>query len=367
MTNTAPQKSERVARLRQLLNLSGAEIRRLTNRPFEAIETIHATLGGRDSPDAKEALDALSLLNPRYRPQFERAAQDATALPAAQKALPPGPQRLREINGLRDINLLEAVPYKEWFIPGQGPRETCVAYAAAACIELLRARESGFERLSAQFLYWYMRTTKRQASDHPPGWAQGATRLSYAKEVLKKYGICPEAVCWSGFEWDFPLAGREPDQKATDEARKIRITSDSEYVYRPKPAECPGIAEKIYNYLKAGSPVAIALPEFPKNPGSSITNWNNLTTWSSGIVADPPEGSVAHKANTPGHAVCIVGFQHDPGSGGGWFLFRNSLGGDWADSADPARLPRVPAPGYGAISAVHVEGYCWEMLCPKLR
>jgi len=229
MTNAAPGRSELVASLRQLLNLSEAEITRLTNGPFEAIETIHAALGGRDIPGVQEARDALlPLLSPRYRAQSELAAPDATASLATQKGLPPG------LVGLADINLLKSAPYEGWFIPDQRPRETCVACAAAACIELLRAGKSGgFEPLSAQFLYWYMRTAVGAAapkSDHPPGWAEGATRLSYAKAVLEKYGICREAVCRSGLEPDLPLEGRQPSCEADKEAEKNRITSSSDYL-----------------------------------------------------------------------------------------------------------------------------------------
>ena len=361
MTDRAPGRSELIAQLRQLLELSEAEIGRLTNGPFEASETVRAALGGRDIPGVQEALNPLlPQLSPRYRPQFNLAARGAIASPAAQTgAAPPGRY---------DINLLKEVPYERWFIPDQRPRETCVAYAAAACIELLRARQGAdFEPLSAQFLYWYMRTTAPE-SDHPPGWADGATRLSYAKSVLKKYGVCREAVCRSGLEPDLPLEGREPSPEANKEAQKNRITSDSDYLDCPEATQREGIAERIYNLLRTGRPVAIALPEFPKNPGSATTNWYNPTSWSSGIVADPPAGSEVHEPDTPGHAVCIVGFQQDPGRAGGWFLFRNSLGGDWANSVNPARPypPLVPAPGYGAISADHIERFCWEMLCPKL-
>jgi hypothetical protein len=362
MTNAAPGRSEQLERLRQLLDLSEAEIGRLTNGPFEAIETIYAAPGGRDIPRVQEARNVLlPLLRPRYRAQFELAAPDATASLATQKGrLPP------ELDGRNDLNLLETVPYERWFIPDQRPRETCIAYAAAACIELLRAEEQ-FEPLSAQFLYWYMRTTAPK-SDRPPGWAEGATRLSYAKAVLKKYGICGEAVCRSGLEPGLPLEGREPSCEAKKEAEKNRITSDSDYLDCRETTQRQGIARRIYDLLGTGRPVAIALPEFPKNPGSTTTNWNNPTTWSSGIVADPPAGSEVHEPGSPGHAVCIVGFQQDRDRAGGWFLFRNSLGGDWADSVDRRWLypPDVPAPGYGAISADHIEQYCWEMLCPKL-
>jgi hypothetical protein len=357
MTDRARSKSELVALLRQHLKLSEAESGRLGNGPFEAIETVRAALGRRDIQGVDEQCvdKALAVLLPQLSPRYQ----------AQLKSVAPGPPP--RLERLKDINLLETVPYERWFIPDQRPRETCVAYAAAACIELLRARQDGeFERLSAQFLYWYMRTTTPK-SDRPPGWAEGATRLSYAKAVLERHGICREAVCRSAFEPDLPLKGREPSPEANEEAQKNRITSGSDYLDCREAAQREGIARRIYNLLDTGRPVAIALPEIPKNPGGTTTNWYNPASWSSGIVADPPAGSVVHEPDTPGHAVCIVGFQQDLGRASGWFLFRNSLGGDWANSIDLTQrhLPNVPAPGYGAISADHIEQYCWEMLCPK--
>jgi hypothetical protein len=359
MTDRAPRRSELIAQLRQRLELSEAEIGRLTNGPFEASETVQAALGGRDIPAVQEALNALlPQLRPRSRTQFKPTA-----------AVPPPPG----LEGQDNINLLKKAPYERWFIPDQRPRQTCVAYAAAACIELLSASHGAdFEPLSAQFLYWYMRTTEGAAapkSDRPPGWVDGATRLSYAKAVLENYGICREAVCRSGLEPDLPLEGRPPSNEAKEEAAKYRLMSDHrDFKDVKRPA---GIARGIYKLLAAGRPVAIALPEFPRSPGSATTNWNNATSWGSGIVADPPPGLVLHDPDNPagtGHAVCIVGFQQDRDRPGGWFLFRNSLGGDWANSVDLTRSnpPHVPAPGYGAISADHIERYCWEMLCPKL-
>jgi hypothetical protein len=365
MTNRTPGRSELVARLQELLKLSEAEIARLGNGPFEAIETARAALGGRNIPGVQELLAALlPQLSPRYRVQLKSAALSATASSAEEKGSPPP-----KLEGQDDINLLEEVLYERWFIPDQRPRQTCVAYAAAACIELLWARHcADFEPLSAQFLYWYMRT-RAPEKDRPPGWAEGATRLSYAKAVLEEFGICRETICPSGLEPDLPLEGRQPSDKAQEEATKYKLRSDhQDFRCAKRPA---GIAYGIYKLLAEGRPVAIALPEFPRSPGSTITNWNNPTSWGSGIVAEAPPGLALHNADNaagPGHAVCIVGFQQDRDRGGGWFLFRNSLGGDWANSIDLTRPrpPQVPAPGYGAISADHVERYCWEMLCPKL-
>ncbi len=345
MADRTPGRSELVVQLRQRLKLSEAEIGRLTNGPFEASETVRAALGERDIPAVQETLNALlPQLSPRYPAQLERTAAGATASSAAERVPPPP-----ELEGKGDINLLKDVRCERWFIPDQRPRQTCVAYAAAACIELLWARHyADFELLSAQFLYWYMRT-RAPEKDRPPGWAEGATRLSYAKKVLEEFGICRETICPSGLEPDLPLEGRQPSDKAQKDAAKYRLTSDhQDFRCAKRPA---GIAYGIYKLLAEGRPVAIALPEFPRSPGSATTNWNNPTSWGSGIVADPPLGLALHDTDNPagpGHAVCIVGFQQDRDGAGGWFLFRNSLGGDWANSVDltGSNPPHVPAPGY---------------------
>jgi hypothetical protein len=266
--------------------------------------------------------------------------------------------------------LLRQDQYATWFVPDQRPRQTCVAYAAAACIEVLRAyRGEPLVPLSAQFLYWYMRTLK-WPGDRPPGWAFGATRLGYAKSVLASYGICREAICRNGdMPPGSPLEGPKPSRAARREAAD-NLIPDGDYWYIPDPSARPsGIAQRIYKLLADGRPVAIALPEFAPSPGSSVTNWYNATSWSSGIVADPPEGHLPSNSgglSVSGHAVCIIGFEPDPA--GGWFLFRNSVGKDWAylfGEQKPA-VPDVPCSGYGAISATQVEAFCWEMFSPKL-
>jgi hypothetical protein len=66
----------------------------------------------------------------------------------------------------------------------------------------------------------------------------------------------------------------------------------------------------------------------------------------------------------------VLGFEPDADAPGkGWFIFRNSMGARWATRA-PDELsddpPQVPRPGYGAISAAHVEAHAWELYSPEL-
>src|SRR5215216_6917215 len=61
-------------------------------------------------------------------------------------------------------DLMEGLSYADWPLRIQGQRQTCIAFAVSACVELLLARryrqtagEGKFVLQSPQFLYWHMR------------------------------------------------------------------------------------------------------------------------------------------------------------------------------------------------------------------
>jgi len=273
------------------------------------------------------------------------------------------------------IDLVGDARYACWPVEDQRPRQTCVAFAVTACLELLRAKhEANLTPLSPQYLYWHMRQHPWPGPP-PPGWDEGATKLGYANDVLSTYGICRAESCpyVAYLPVDAPLEGPEPSDVATTEALADRI-SDSYYVDYPDPATRPsGIAQQVYDLLAEQRPVAISLPLFYLNPENLLTTLDNPQTLASGQVCDPPPGAAVptnpSHPSTPGHAVCVVGFQPDRDEAiGGWFIFRNSLGLDWADALDPenAHAPLVPVRGYGAISASYVEHCTWEIFSPRL-
>ena len=70
---------------------------------------------------------------------------------------------------------------------------------------------------------------------------------------------------------------------------------------------------------------------------------------------------------TDGHVVCVTGFIPDPAEPlGGWFVFRNSWGLEFASHATlPDSGPTSGTRGYGLLSATHVNNYCWEYLVLK--
>jgi hypothetical protein len=116
------------------------------------------------------------------------------------------------------------------------------------------------------------------------------------------------------------------------------------------------IAKSILDKLEAGQPVAIALPAFGEAEGMP-NNWNRTSVLLSGHVQDPRPSERPVEAS--GHAVCIVGFLPRKGNEpDDVFVFRNSLGEDFASLPQPSVLGR----GYGKISVSHVEKHTWELL-----
>jgi hypothetical protein len=214
------------------------------------------------------------------------------------------------------VDLVEKQRYGFWPARIQGQRQTCIAFAAAACIELLRAGdERQFEPLSPQFLYWHMRRMGPGLTSDgkpPPGWDKGATKLGQAKEILIEYGICT----WSASPYmdrlppdDPPVEGPRPTDAVIKAAAANRIAAavsriaDADnstfYFDCPDPGKRePGVARMVYDLLAKKRPVAIAIPVFYSTTERSETNWDNPVTTNSGEVIDPVEGDW-----TPGHSA----------------------------------------------------------------
>jgi hypothetical protein len=117
----------------------------------------------------------------------------------------------------------------------------------------------------------------------------------------------------------------------------------------------------VLNLLKRGRLVAITLPVFVDGNNRDIDNWNADLARVYGVVMDPPPSAVAEV----GHAVCVTGFVPDASEPmGGYFVFRNSWGSAWANTAPSAGTRyHTPQPGYGQVTASYVEKYLWEACC----
>lgn len=237
-------------------------------------------------------------------------------------------------------------------------RGTCVAHAAAACCEFLlyAAGRDPDPDLSPQFLQWAI---KKNTADPKPD--SDGTKLVFASEALKKIGICNENTLRYATVPQVPLFGPDPPQAAFIEARDRKFdTPIGRYVDKPT----SGAANTLYEWLSEG-PVAIAVNIFvsPEDVAltAPLTNWTDPSVEVTGAVLEKPDGWVESPGG--GHCVCVVGFQPSlTEPSGGYFIFRNSWGGDWATSHHRFPEARIPFAGYGAISATYIENHCWELL-----
>lgn len=289
----------------------------------------------------------------------------------------PADDRL-DAHGQGHLRIARLTNLATWRPKEQGEhRNTCIAFATAACVELDAMKQDGTtDLLSEQFLYWNMRT--KIPIQPPPGWEKGATTFEMARQVLHEKGICLDTACH--YQKDLPagslIEGPAPDCPADVQARQRRVMDENAMQY---PADLdPGndhrptkVARMLLDLLRSGRPVGIAVPVFQPIAGAQnvlapedVTNWSTQNAWRTGQVQFPTKG---WKSRGMGHAVCVIGFQpdaHEPM--GGWFEFRNSYGTSYADEpltqAIAGHWPETPAAGYGLISATYVESYCWEML-----
>jgi hypothetical protein len=248
-------------------------------------------------------------------------------------------------------------------VRNQQHRPTCVGFAVASALERMRTAPAARPRkLSAMFVY-QRALARRRASLTPQAFAAeaGGTKLTDAVDVLQDEGICDEAL----WEDDVALEAEPPPPvlAAAVPNRTPRSFHWDIPFGTPRP---PNVARVVLDLLGDRGAVVIAMPVF-KDPDApeGLTNWWSPRARRHGIVPDP---LVPTWEKVSGHAVCVLGFQPDAEEArGGWFIFRNSVGEDWASGA-PNLLsrdkPQVPARGWGALSAHYVEDFCWEIWAP---
>ncbi len=233
-----------------------------------------------------------------------------------------------------------------------------------ACLELLRSggKADRLERLSPQFIYWHMRKTYPLTKDLPPDYFFGATRISQARDVISKKGVCTERL----YPFALTIDDVGPPGEASEDASS-RIYQVADYgIFEKREDIVPGTAWKLLEFLQAGRPIIAGVPVFHTRDG--VDNFHTVATYRTGVVLGPTDapstGIVNGQLESSGHVVCLVGFQPDANEPmGGWFVFRNSWGVSFARQPDTAR--GVAGPGYGVMSASYVDGFCWEYCCPK--
>lgn len=369
------------------LRLNEPELALLRDAALRGWDALHAVLAasaymdeGRDGV-RREALlariEAGAYLSDRYRRKLAEAPQrpppggvlrPPPLAPGQVIAAPPlnWPAFNRPVTLGEDerVDLIGPL-LRGWTLRDQGGDGTCVGFAACAAAERARTRPGGRPpRLSATFLYRRMRVLAERNPKPlfmPLGFDQGATKLGAAQAVLQREGVPPEA------DWpDDSKLDADPPADVVARADKVAPVDYWDLGTGKRP---PGVARAVLDLLAQGRPVAVSMPVFvPKgSPPGSMDNWWLPHVVSEGFVQDPlPQWQQA----AAGHAVCILGFRPDPAPelGGGWFVFRNSLGDRWATDApdDSVDDPVVPGRGYGAVSARLVERTLWEIMSPAL-
>lgn len=259
----------------------------------------------------------------------------------------------------RAIDLYGGWDTAPWELGDQTGHPSCVGFVVAACVELMRARSSGgmpFVPQSPIFLYRKIREATWPGPP-PPDWDEGAVKLGQAARILETVGIC------SLERWPANNPALNPsgaDATAAEAEAMVNRISGHQYLDWGTVDPRHNVALSLYTELAAGRPVGVTLPEFRVEHGD-WPDWHSTAALATGEVPDPET-----EVQMSGHAVCLIGFQPSATEPmGGYFLFRNSWGTEWATDAPngpPERTPYVPTPGYGTISATHLERYASEML-----
>lgn len=272
-------------------------------------------------------------------------------------------------------NNLLLIDDERWPVRNQNGGPTCIAFATAACLELLRDRASADrsdapERVSARYLYRNMREEGLKNGVNTKLWLSGGTKFAYAREVIADTGFVrsvdyPDhfhAGDYSNDSEKFNAA----DQKVTALIKERQVAPAASPVWYDDfstQARPPGLALRVYERLTNGAAVGVAIPGFsdPLLPGGTI--WHSPDFLDSGVLPVPlPTQTI----NALGHAVCVFGFQRNDDlpstmardDFGGYFIFKNS----WGTRYFARRSPLGLMPGYGLLPASVVEYFGWEFI-----
>lgn len=272
----------------------------------------------------------------------------------------------------------------DWPVRTQGVSEKCTAFAAAACLELYRhkfapgPKPKTVRRYSAGFLHWGM---SEYGDSTVEGWRAGARTFDDTLKALKHAGMC-DFGDFGHLVTDDPCFVPSPKERATcpdawrggnprGEAKKAgeKWAKAWKKSIEPLPADerpksetgrpeqwltldkSPPLFKWPHDItvaeLHEGRPVGMAFPNFY---GADIPHlWMSAGNDRRGTLVFPKFPILT--GYDGGHAVCVTGIEVDHAAlGGGWFLFRNSLGSGWGNG------------GYGRISIHDALFYVWSIL-----
>lgn len=202
----------------------------------------------------------------------------------------------------------DAIPIRH-----QGERNTCVAFSVLRCVEYCRHgnNEGTPFDLSEQYLYWHMK-----AVDGHPG--RSGSTITAGLQQISGLGSCLEASCpYEATAADEEEKGTEP-QPAEDlrnEASGHRLDL-SNCIERVAPKDVEGLKVLLANKI----PIAFGMAVFKSVMESDPVK-------NDGLLHLPP----TTEEDDGAHAVMLVGYGVDDAvPGGGYFVFDNSWGTQWA-------------------------------------
>jgi hypothetical protein len=265
---------------------------------------------------------------------------------------------------------IDLIGNRVWALRDQHGTPTCVAYAAAACVELKEARKGNPttkpKRYSTRHLYRNMREFGFAQNLQSALWEAGGTKFEFTRAALLAGGVILEEFCrdfyepadWSAVRGNFDAAAPQITAKAKKPYPKPAYFVD--YLKGPRAA---GEALRVFGQLQQGRAVGVAAPGFADQKAIEKSIWRSPDFWLTGILPAP---LATQQVGDTGHAVCIVGFlpntalpaflPKDPF--GGYFAFRNS----WGDVRFGRESPVGLSPGYGLMPARIVEYFALEAI-----
>jgi hypothetical protein len=284
------------------------------------------------------------------RDPFRDAAFDSPLPEPPRPRKVPQPPEEQPVDGRASEKVLgEDNPFRA---EDQGSRGTCVAFTAMGMYQLMCVHENvEVITLSPQYLYY--RTKLSDAGDQD----EEGTSLDAALRVLKRFGCCLHQDLDYHPRHDIPqqyrVCGHSPrkkEQVLKDLAKENRIGD-----YRP----IAHTVDAVKAELVSGRAVGLGLAVYQ-------LAWYNQLARREGEIALPPMDATDTSRTIldnylGGHAVVVVGYRDNSVEddeeanrpGGGYFIFRNSWGEDWAKANEFAR-------GYGFLPYEYLERFCME-------
>ena len=357
------------------------------------------------------ALENSGAVAPNFLDLENRQTQRFLTLPlgaivGSARATPEEPDHMAEANSfvvaveehgkqnpdkIRDLpsEKIDLLGDRIWRVRDQGSWPACVAFSLVACVELLRALQAGDKvtpnQQSARFLYRQARRNTIEDANKMagPAYKTGGLKFEDVEFVLSAQGSSREIFCQDAY---FEVAdtknelaawkatSNEISQKALQDGQTKKF--QMERFDFPKFEQRPsGMARTVFDWLKKGCPVAVAIAGFADPQKQKATIWHSEAFWEYGILPMPAPHTIV---GTGGHAVCIVGYvpelpnaRHVPAtedyysyrSFPGYFVFRNSYDVYFPrkNSALRSAMGDSNFPeGYGLIPAAVMEYFVWE-------